>query len=439
MIEQPLQTEPGRLSQSALWERQQSFFLREGSAIWTRNLVPRYITTNPFIARAYAEVVTAYLEDRREAEPDSPTSEDPAFIVELGAGSGQFSFHFLQHFCDINKELTSRGGFRYVMTDISHSTIDYWRAHEQLRPFVDAGVLDFARFDAYRDEELQLLVSGRSVDSGCAAGPLIFIANYVLDVLPQDAFAVRGGELYECLAESDAEALLQHTNDNASLNEHVELSYSERACPPNLYGRDDWDKILRGYGESVRDGAFLFPVGALQCLETLGEISNGRFLLLTADKGFHRAEAFARQRRPSLVRHAGSFSLYVNFHAIAEQARHQGARVLHRSHDASYLNILAFVYGLQLERRTESAFERHLAEFSPDDFYNTMSDAMRNAESMSLAAITALLRLSRFDSTVLVNCYERLVQVLPTAREIERQAFYETMRVVENKWFRIDP
>ena len=438
MIEQSLQTEPGRLSQSALWERQQGFFLREGAGIWTRNLVPRYITTNPFIARAYAEVVTAYLEDCRELDLDSASSKAPAFVVELGAGSGQFSFHFLQHFAGINKELISRGGFRYVMTDISQSTIEYWQTHEQLRPFVDAGVLDFARFDACCDNELRLLVSGQRLGSG-SSGPLIFIANYVFDVLPQDAFEVRRGELYECLAESDAEAVLPHTNDKPLPNEEVELSYSERACSPNFYGRDDWDEILRGYRETVRDGAFLFPVGPLRCLETLGEMSGGRFMLLTADKGFHRAEAFAGQRKPSLMRHAGCFSLDVNFHALAKQAQRQGARVFHRSHDASHLNILAFVYGLRLERRTESAFRRHIEEFSPDDFYNTMSDALRSAESMSLEAIIALLRLSRFDSMVLVNCYERLVQVLADASEIERQRFYEAMRSVEKGWFRIDP
>ncbi|HET6975850.1 MAG TPA: SAM-dependent methyltransferase [Pyrinomonadaceae bacterium] len=437
MIEQTLQTEPGRLSQSALWERQQDFFLREGAGIWTRNLIPRYITTNAFIAGAYAEVVSAYLEDCRDNGLHPASSE--AFIVELGAGSGQFSFHFLQHFAGLNKELMPTVRFRYVMTDISQSTIDYWQAHEQLRPFVNAGVLDFARFDACRDDELQLLVSGNRLGSGSVSGPLIFIANYVFDSLPQDAFEVRGSELYECLTESDAETLLPHTNENAPHNEHVAMSYSERACPPNFYRRDDWDDILRGYAANVRDGAFLFPVGALRCLETLGEISDGRFMLLTADKGFHRAESFARQRPPSLVRHAGCFSLDVNFHALAEQVRREGGSVLHRSHDASHLKVLAFVHGLHDKRRTEKVFARHMIDFAPDDFYNMMSDAMRNVRSMSLEAITSLLRLSRFDSTVLVNCYERLVEILPIAREPERQAFYEAMRLVEERWFRVDP
>jgi RimJ/RimL family protein N-acetyltransferase len=437
VIEQTLQTEPGRLSHSALWERQQDFFLREGAQIWTRNLIPRYITTNSFIAGAYAEVVTAYLEDCRDNGLHSASSE--AFIIELGAGSGQFSFHFLQHFAALDKELTRTCRFRFVMTDISQSTIDYWQAHEQLRPFVDAGVLDFARFDACRDDELRLLVSGQRLGNGSVSGPLVFIANYVFDSLPQDAFEVRGGELYECLTESDAETLLARTKENAPSNEHVAMSYSERACPPNFYRRDDWDDILRGYGASVRDGAFLFPVGALRCLETLGEISDGQFMLLTADKGFHRAESFARQRPPSLVRHAGCFSLDVNFHALAEQARRDGASVLHRSHDASHLKVLAFVYGLHDKRRTEKVFAHHMIDFAPDDFYNMMSDALRNVPTMGLEAITSLLRLSRFDSTVLVNCYERLVEILPTACELERQAFYEAMRLVEERWFRIDP
>lgn len=121
---------------------------------------------------------------------------------------------------------------------------------------------------------------------GFGGGPLIFFANYVFDCLPQDAFVVRGGELCESLTETDAEAILPQTDETAPQNVHVELNYRERKCSPNFYARDDWDEILRSYSMSVHDGGFLFPVGALRCLETLGEISNGRFMLVAADKGF---------------------------------------------------------------------------------------------------------------------------------------------------------
>src|SRR5262249_51860991 len=205
------------------------------------------------------------------------------------------SFHFLRHLAKLHDAGIR---FRYVMTDISQSTIEYWRTHEQLRPFVEAGVLDFARFDACRDRELRLLVSNERLARGTMDGPMVLIANYVFDSLPQDAFEVRDGELYECLIDADSDALLPPVAHKAPHNEPVELSYSERPCPDNFYGRDDLDAILRGYGASVRDGAFLFPVGALQCLETIGEISRGRFMLLTADKGYHRVEAVAGKRRP---------------------------------------------------------------------------------------------------------------------------------------------
>jgi RimJ/RimL family protein N-acetyltransferase len=433
MIEQALQTEPGRLSQSSLWERQRDFFLREGAGIWTRNLVPRYITTNPFIARAYAEVVAAYLEDCRESDA---SREAPAYIVELGAGSGEFAFHFLRHFTKLRPESP---GFRYVMTDISQSIIGFWQTHEQLRPFVEAGILDFAEFNACRDRELRLLVSGQVLDRAADGGPQVFIANYVFDSLPQDAFEVRDEKLYECLPEADADALFPVADDCAPHNELIELTYHERPCSPNFYSRDDWDRILCSYRANVRDGAFLFPVGAMQCVETLGELSRGRFMLLVADKGFHNVEAFAGQRRPSLIKHGGCFSLDVNFHALAEQAHHHGARILHRSHDASHLKILAFVYGCDLAGRTEKAFERHVAGFGPDDFYNMMSDATKNVRNMSLEAIISLLRLSHFDPVILVNCYERLVEILPAAHESTQRYFYEAMRVVEEHWFRLDP
>src|SRR5204862_63153 len=61
---------------------------------------------------------------------------------------------------------------RYVMTDVAGSTIAFWRTHEALAPFVAAGRLDFARFDADRDRTPSFARDGRAL----APGRIVVIA-----------------------------------------------------------------------------------------------------------------------------------------------------------------------------------------------------------------------------------------------------------------------
>ncbi|HMA91522.1 MAG TPA: hypothetical protein VKP30_02505 [Polyangiaceae bacterium] len=83
-----------RLSRSALWTLQRACFNQAGVNAWRTGQVPHYITSNPFMAAAYARVVTGFLRDLAAA--NSCARGDPLTIVELGAGSGRLAFHFLQ-------------------------------------------------------------------------------------------------------------------------------------------------------------------------------------------------------------------------------------------------------------------------------------------------------------------------------------------------------
>src|SRR2546423_9384940 len=94
---------PRRLSRSALWQMQRNFFARQGVEAWRQGIVPHYITSNPFIANAYAKVVFGFLRDCRSAinqhqAADFPVidPEQPVYLIELGSGSGRFAFHFLK-------------------------------------------------------------------------------------------------------------------------------------------------------------------------------------------------------------------------------------------------------------------------------------------------------------------------------------------------------
>ena len=87
------------LSQSVIWRLQRDFYEQRGLKAWNEDLVPSYITNNPFIAEIYAGIVAAFVQDCiSTAQLNSPplSQENPLRILELGAGTGKFSYLFLR-------------------------------------------------------------------------------------------------------------------------------------------------------------------------------------------------------------------------------------------------------------------------------------------------------------------------------------------------------
>ena len=148
------------LSQSILWKLQWNYFQGQGIEAWRQGTVPHYITSNPFIANAYAKLVFGFIRDCtgvtgdfvNESFPPLDQSQ-PLYIIELGSGSGRFAYHFLKKFLDIYRSSALKDiPFTYVMTDFSERNVQFWREHQSLKPLVQEGVLDFSLFDVERDE-----------------------------------------------------------------------------------------------------------------------------------------------------------------------------------------------------------------------------------------------------------------------------------------------
>src|SRR5258708_18748779 len=91
------------LSQSVIWRLQREFYIQRGLKAWTEDMVPQYITNNPFITEIYAGIVADFLSDCA-SHGDSPSPENPARILELGAGPGRFSYLFLRHLTALLRE-----------------------------------------------------------------------------------------------------------------------------------------------------------------------------------------------------------------------------------------------------------------------------------------------------------------------------------------------
>jgi len=79
------------------WRLQRDFYAQRGLKAWNEDLVPSYITNNPFIAEIFAGIVAAFVQDcMSSVQPgyQSLSAENPLRILELGAGTGKFSYLF---------------------------------------------------------------------------------------------------------------------------------------------------------------------------------------------------------------------------------------------------------------------------------------------------------------------------------------------------------
>lgn len=254
-----------RLSLSKLWEWQRAYFEQ---ATATTSFVlpatsrevgrrPTLASSNAVLAHEYARLVAAYIRDMLAsgmASPEQAGSQQPFYIVELGAGSGSFAWMFLNQFISLAKQyrlldLHMRMSSEetqtaapanlsslicYVLTDSSASAVESYRRSPQLATLVQKGILDFAQVDAENftsvhllernliltsennmastkhggDTEvthLEMIAASTNTEVGMLVPdphalsktrtqvitrPLIAIATYLFSILPQDAFRV---------------------------------------------------------------------------------------------------------------------------------------------------------------------------------------------------------------------------------------------------------
>jgi tetratricopeptide (TPR) repeat protein len=427
-----------RVSNSILWELQRNYFARQGIEAWRQNVVPHYVTSNPFIAAAYATVVFGFLRDCQAASACPLDCSQPVYIVELGSGSGRFAFHFLKEFLAVLGRSALRHILvKYVMTDFAQGTLDYWQAHPSLRPFVEAGQLDFARFDAGSDCELALSHAGEILAPGTVKNPLVVLANYFFDGIPQDAFAIQDGQLYESLI-TVTSSQEEHDLSDPDLLNRVDIAYEHRPVDGDYYDDPDCDRILAEYQRRLPNTALLFPCAAIRCIRDLGRLSGGRLLLLSADKGYSREGDLLGRAEPAINVH-GSFSMMVNYHALGQYVCHQGGQALGTDRRHNSLNVSAFVLGAAPNNaiETRQAYAAAIDQFGPDDFFTLKKGIEKLYDNLTLPQMLAYLRLSRWDASILLGCFPTLLEWVDSLSEPERQELYGVIRRVWDVYYPI--
>lgn len=146
------------------------------------------MTSNSFVADAYAKVIIGLLRDVTEAVSSAIRSDprEPVYIVEVGAGHAKLSFLIIRALMamkDTFPETPHEYPFVVVATDVSKACVDDWRQQEMLQPLVKAGLLDFAVFNAETDKSLTLTESGTILRKGSSTNPMVLVCNYLFDSL----------------------------------------------------------------------------------------------------------------------------------------------------------------------------------------------------------------------------------------------------------------
>lgn len=403
-----------RLSDSPLWALQRAYFETQGPRAWASGTVPHYVTCNPYMGRAFAEVIAGFAADVARTSADA---ERTLYIVELGAGSGRLAWHIvraLQGALDV-----AALGWRtvYVMSDLAEATVQWWQSHPWLAPLIEAGVLDVARFDAAGDDELVLRHSGRVLSPGDPADAVVVVANYLFDSLPQDVYVSRGGVLHECLAAATG----VRAAPGGGGFQDVELAWRTRPAQPAPDADPVHARVLDAYRGT--DGVFTFPCVALDVLDRLRTFSTGPLLVLSADKGTVRLEDAIGAAPPAIVKH-GSVSMGVNYHALGMWALAHDGAWFHTEHAAGTLAVCGLVVDLDDRRATLASFERAIGQRGPDDFYALKRVLVARAADLSLGELLAYVRLSGHDAKVFLDCAAAIRDALtgPDVDDADRRA-----------------
>lgn len=419
---------------SKLWELQRQYFAQKGLDAWADGEVPLYVTSNPCMAKAYAQVVLGFW---RDLKAQGKAVSQPLYIIELGAGAGRFAYHFLQQFFPAFDAIRDPGDkVCYVMTEFSTNTVSQWRQRlrSKLHPYVVQGRLDFAVFDGETDGQLELQHQQICLTSNSLELPPVVIANSVFDGLRQDLFFLDKDQLYEGWVQFETNEKNIPDQPFAGLK----LTYQKRRILAPQYPNHHWNQLIESYAKRLPPCALVFPSYTLNTMERLSQLHRGNLLLLSADRASLELKELSSQQKPDLAYH-NNFSVSVNYHSLIHLIEAQGGRCW-TGPISDGLAILAACWrstyiGETEEttvawRETAYAAQQALQGFNPNDFYRIKQALETEAQYLSPEQMLAFLRLSQWDTKVFYLMYPYIYDFLAQLPAPAQQEWYRALNEV---------
>lgn len=181
-----------RAPQRRLWRGSRGLNLACAFQAWSKAIVPNFVTSNSFIAKAYARVVFKFARDWFR-NPNA-ARDQPIYVVEVGSGHGKLGFllakqlaQFAEFLPDMEcsppikvrrrptlclSTLTNSRRLQVVITDFEERDVEFWSQHEPLQHLIEAGWIDTAVFDAEGDTKVRAgAVEARPASHAPAAAP----------------------------------------------------------------------------------------------------------------------------------------------------------------------------------------------------------------------------------------------------------------------------
>ena len=396
-------------SKSALWRYQREYFDKEGINAWA-NQVPFYITSNPFIANSYAKIVVAFIRDWLQLHSDA--KNHTFYLMELGTGSGRFSFFTLKTIMELLATLGMQDiKICYVMSDFTKSNIQYWENHHALKPYLDKGLIDFALYDMENERPITLIRNNIKLTPEVLVNPLIVFANYIFDTISHDSFAVHEGKLYELLLTlSTPEKNMEH-NQPVDM-EQISVDYSVNEIKNAYYNDPHLDPILDEYKKSLTESSFLFPIGSFRALKYLKKLANDKLLVISTDKGYSTLESLDHLGHPSISFH-GSFSMMVNFHAMGEYFKNSGGDAFLQTPRRG-IRTSVFASGVKLNALPETTMmlNEWVEKFSPSDYFTLHRRISDSFQECSLETIASHMTMASWDPHMYLKITNRVISLI---------------------------
>ncbi|MFT7517955.1 MAG: hypothetical protein ACI9MC_000079 [Kiritimatiellia bacterium] len=412
--------EPTRLSQSVLWDLQRRFYESTGKDAWAEEIVPTQVSTNAYMAEAYAAMLLEW------AESLNVENQEPIYIVEIGAGSGRLGARVAGALRRRRVEGSPR--LIYVLTDLAERNIEFWNEHPVMKELVADGLVDFARLDLEDDAPIVLQHSGVTLAPGSQPNPIGIVGNYIVDTVRQDLFRVRDGRIFEVLVRAKGP-----DSDATDVVNKVTLSFDEVPIRDDYYSEPELNDLLKTYGTTLTDSNVLVPIGLLRNLRRLCAIGGQRALFISGDKALRHLHEWQGTRRPHLATH-GSISVMANFHAVGHLFDSMGGSTWHARSSTTRFTISAFLLDDDpaLRSRCRRAFVDWLDDFGPSDFHR-LYKLLRKIDLPDLTWLLLLVRLSSYDPRTLLRLAGQFRKILSDApKDLKR----DTGDMLEEVWLR---
>jgi tetratricopeptide (TPR) repeat protein len=411
-----------RLSYSKLWDIQRNYFHSKGIDAW-KGEVPFYVSSNCFIANAYAQMVLRIIQQAHLKAPNQP----PAFqIVELGAGTGKFSYYFLRFLLDLLAASKLDLKFCYTVTDFSEKIID--------------SIQDNYSFTALKsnlaeNQEVEFVVWDFEAAKKAIVKPgytPIIIANYVFDCIRQDKFNIENGVLHEVQVALN-NRYLKFDAENPKTLRDLEFKESNLAVDPNTYYQDPkLNAVLMHYVDKMKTGTeFSLPVGAFNFIDLLD--TSQPYYLLIGDKGLSSIQDFEATQKRELMSYDGCYSFLLNFDAINQYFDQSGGDYVGTDY--------VYTFGVHLYGNKEVKdniqkikidFHEIFSRFGPKEYLSLCQEYQGSCYRFKLDSIIDFIKLSNYDPDAYGIVHDRLIELVPAINDYNKPNLLWVLSKVES-------